>query len=612
MPRHLYARLILVVSLFLCVAFAGYGWYTGYQQTQIYTQTMRQSAHLLAQSLAQGAAPYLLVEDYAGLDSYLLQAAVLPDLVRLQVCDPAGTLYSDVKREPGQQPASLPEPGRVVPPGGAASREVVDGPELILWYPVKAGSRLGWLKADFSLAATREMRGAIWESSILLALLWIAVSAVMVILVLQGPVKAIQHLSGFARDLVRNRGAQVTVADDTVEIRQLEASINLASRELLLKEQELINERERLAVTLASIGDGVIAVDTNGCVVLMNRAAADLTGWSPAEAMGQPLTEVLQVVREEDGMPVALPVTEVMASGKLIELAPNSLLISRDGSRRSIADSGAPIIDGTGATIGAVLVFRDVTERQRQEAQIRQLNAELEQRVEERTAQLEVALRELESFSYSVSHDLRAPLRHITGFSAALEEEYCDLLDDPGKDYLHRIVRAASRMGILIDDMLQLSRLVRAPMHRIPLDLSDMAREILQELRGAAPERQVQTVVAEGMTASGDPVLARAVLENLLGNAWKYTGKRELAVIEVGEAEVEGKSAFYVRDNGAGFDMAYADKLFQVFQRLHRDDEFEGTGIGLASVRRIVQRHGGQVWGDGAVEQGATFYFTLG
>ena len=218
---------------------------------------------------------------------------------------------------------------------------------------------------------------------------------------------------------------------------------------------------------------------------------------------------------------------------------------------------------------------------------------------------------ELQSFSYSVSHDLRAPLRSIDGFSLALLEDYADKLDDSGKDYLQRVRAASQLMGRLIDDLLELSRVGRADMHRKRVDLSELAREIAAALQTAEPGRHGEFIIAPGMSVDGDASLLRAALTNLLGNAWKFTGKRDRPKIEFGARDEDGRRVYFVRDNGVGFDMTYADKLFVPFQRLHAKEEFPGTGIGLATIKRIITRHRGRVWAEGEVGSGATFYFTL-
>jgi len=242
---------------------------------------------------------------------------------------------------------------------------------------------------------------------------------------------------------------------------------------------------------------------------------------------------------------------------------------------------------------------------------IRRMNDELEQRVLERTAELEASNRELEAFCYSVAHDLSTPLRGINGFSNILLEEYSDRLDEDGKSYLVRMGSATVRMGQLINDLLELSRVTRRELHRERVDLSHLVHGIVDELREHEPDRQAEFIIAENLEDEGDPILIRLALENLLGNAWKYTSKEPTPKIEFGSRTCNGETVYFVRDNGIGFDMAYVHKLFIPFQRLHGIDEFGGTGVGLASVQRIISRHGGKIWAEGEPKKGATFYFTV-
>jgi light-regulated signal transduction histidine kinase (bacteriophytochrome) len=259
-----------------------------------------------------------------------------------------------------------------------------------------------------------------------------------------------------------------------------------------------------------------------------------------------------------------------------------------------------PLFDQAGRIIGTFGISRDITERKQAEGALQKAKLELE-----------AANQELEAFSYSVSHDLRAPLRSVDGYSRALLEDYAELLPLEGRKFLEHVRSSAHRMGDLIEDLLELSKVTRAHLNSVPVDLTRLAEDILAELQRTYPGRSVRWSVAPNLTARGDPRLLQVVLENLLNNAWKYTSKEEQAEIEFGATSANGQTTYFVRDNGAGFDMAYAHRLFGAFQRLHTTTEFPGTGIGLATVQRIIHRHGGRIWAESALGQGATFFFTL-
>jgi light-regulated signal transduction histidine kinase (bacteriophytochrome) len=271
----------------------------------------------------------------------------------------------------------------------------------------------------------------------------------------------------------------------------------------------------------------------------------------------------------------------------------------------------SPILDRAGKILGVSTVARDITERKWAEAELLRLNTELEARVVQRTAELEAANKELEAFSYSVSHDLRAPLRAVNGFAGIVLEDYAALLPPEGKHYLERVRDGGRRMGELIDDLLAFSRLGRQPLGFRGVDTKRLVQEVIGELNLPGTARPIETRVADLPACQGDPALLKQVWTNLLSNAVKYSRGRTPAVVEVGCERNGGELVFFVRDNGVGFDMRYADKLFGVFQRLHRAEEFEGTGVGLAIVKRVVHRHGGRVWAQAAPGRGATFYFTL-
>lgn len=285
---------------------------------------------------------------------------------------------------------------------------------------------------------------------------------------------------------------------------------------------------------------------------------------------------------------------------------------AKDGSFYWVDTTIVPFLDETGRPRQYVAIRADTTERKRVEEEIRELNAQLEQRVARRTVDLEAANRELEAFSYSVSHDLRSPLRTLNGFSQAVLEDYGSLLPAEGQRYLQTIRTAAQRMGDLIDDLLALSRLSRQPIKRQVIDNGALVRAVVEELRALEPGRVIGVEISNLAEAVGDFGLIRQVWMNLISNAFKYTGRNPMARVEISSKFHQGECVYCIRDNGTGFDMRYVGKLFGVFQRLHRVEEFPGTGVGLAIVQRIVHRHGGRVWAEGAVGEGATFSFTLG
>jgi PAS domain S-box-containing protein len=370
---------------------------------------------------------------------------------------------------------------------------------------------------------------------------------------------------------------------------------------------ETENKTRRLATVVRDSNDAITIQDFEGRITAWNHGAELMYGYSEEEALQINIGRLTPTDREEEQKDF----TRRLIAGEAITSL-ETQRVTQDGRILDIWMTVTKLVDDTGKPIGIASTERDITARRRAVEEVHKLNAELEQRVRERTVELEAANQELEAFSYSVSHDLRAPLRAMDGFSMALLEDCAGKLDETAQDHLRRIRAGSQRMAELIDDLLNLSQVTRTEMRRERVDLTVMAEEIGAELRRLQPDREVNLVVAPALTADADARMLRLVLNNLLENAWKFTSKRAQACIEVGARELDGQRVFFVRDNGAGFDMAYGGRLFGAFQRLHSTQEFEGTGIGLAIVQRIIHRHGGRVWAEGAVGQGATVYFTLG
>jgi PAS domain S-box-containing protein len=391
----------------------------------------------------------------------------------------------------------------------------------------------------------------------------------------------------------------------TAQLQETLARLNEALEKEQAARQEANESRLKAQQVLETAPDGIIIADEDGAITFANNQASEIFMYGRDEIITKTVEDLIPEIYRKTHVGhradyAARPRVRQMGVG--LELYG----LRKDGMEFPVEIALSPTWEKGNLRVTAVI--RDITERKRVENQVRELNADLKRR----TVELEAANKELEAFSYSVSHDLRAPLRAIDGFSNTLLKYYLDVLDERGQDYLKRVRAASQRMAQLIDDILGLSRATRAEMHRQRLDLSAMAGEILEGLQNSEPDRKAEITVEPGMVLEADNHLMRIAMDNLLRNAWKFTSKREMTRIEVGSLDQNGKRVYFIRDNGAGFDREYADKLFSPFQRLHSESEFPGTGIGLALVQRILRRHGGRIWAEAAVDQGATFYFTIG
>jgi PAS domain S-box-containing protein len=413
--------------------------------------------------------------------------------------------------------------------------------------------------------------------------------------------------------LIAKDGAERPIADSGAPIRNTAGDVtgvvlvfrDQSEKRRAEKEVAVAQERFRTFFDNAPIGKCMTAPD--GKLVRVNAAFVGMLGYSIEEMQ---TISFVSITHPED-LAESRECVRALLAGERDTWVMEKRYLAKDGHHVWTQVTTRLQRDEKQRPLHFLTHILDITERKVAEEKIRTLNKELDQRVVARTVELTAANKELEAFAYSVSHDLRAPLRGIDGFSKALSEDYQDKLDATAIDYINRVRAGTQRMGMLIDDLLKLSRMTRAEMHHQHLDLGELGRKIALELQHDDPDRRVDFEVSHGLTARGDRALLQAALENLLRNAWKFTGHREHARIELGVTEHAGERVYYVRDDGAGFDMAYVDKLFGPFQRLHDTTEFPGSGIGLAIVQRVILRHGGRIWAEGEVDKGATFYFTL-
>ncbi len=426
----------------------------------------------------------------------------------------------------------------------------------------------------------------------------------------------VRCMLGNALPLLEKSGRPLGAVGAFIDItahRQLEAALKKAQGDLERRVEErtaelkrALEERSQLALIVESSDDAIIGKTLDGIITSWNSGAQKLYGYTQEEVSGRPIS----ILAPPDGHDEVHRLLEKIRTREAIDHF-ETVRLRKNGERIYVSLTISPILDADGKLVGSATIGRDITENKRTEEEIRELNEKLEQRVEERTAELEAANKELESFSYSVSHDLKTPLRAIEGFSRMLMREHTEKLDAEGLRLLRVVCDNTKLMQQLIDDLLALARLGRQQLRKSTISLGEMARQVFERLKIQAPQRRLKLIVKEPSPAYADHSLLYQVMTNLLDNAIKYTQAKETAVIEVGGWAEGQETICYVKDNGIGFDERYGDKIFGPFQRLHEAAKYDGTGIGLAIVQRIIERHGGRVWAEGKLDHGATFYFTL-
>jgi len=599
--RRLYFQLVLLGALAVATAILLFTWKVGNDQLDYVLQANKAQAQILVKNTASAAGNFIVINDFGALEELLLQAATYPDVIALKVIDSKGSVFGSIRRNS----QGVAEP--------VYSLETIDLPslndEMVLvfenimeiWRPIEQGS-LGWVQLRFSLDSANRVQADIWKNGVFTAIFAFITSVLLLVFLLKKPMSAIGNATTFARGLYKNTGKVMPFEKSAFEIEQLEHALNYASNQIYTTNKNLTD------IKLALDAHAIVGItNKKGKLTYVNDKFCELSGYRRVELLGQGY-DILNSGLHDNAFYQEL--RDVISRGKIWHGEMRDA--RKDGSFYWVDTTIVPFIDKQGEPYQYVSIQTDITDRKEAEKQLREYQEQLEEKVEERTNNLKVANSELESFCYSVSHDLRAPLRSIDGFSQALLEDYADQLDEQACSYLDRVCASSHRMGELIDDLLKLSKVVRSDMTKSQVNLGQLASRVYQELTEREPERKVNFSCQQDCVVLGDERLLLAMFENLLGNAWKFTSRSDEPRVEFGVMHEQSRDVFFIRDNGAGFDEKYKHKMFEPFQRLHSTEDYEGTGIGLATVQRIVRRHGGEVWAESVLGSGATIFFTLG
>ncbi len=596
--------LAFVVGFFLLVsAFSVY--LVNSEKEHLYSDSSDATTGL-AQSLAVSSLSWVLANDVVGLQEVVQSFQNYPELRYAMVISPTGRVLAHSDATKVGQFVADPQSLALLkaPPGIQIVKD--DASIADVAVPVSVNGRpVGWARVALGREnIAGELREMIWSHAffVLSATLLALLAALLIANRLGSRIGALVKVAGAVQ--AGNLATRARIPPGEDEITALAGTFNQMLDALALNEERLRTASLYTRSLIEASLDPLVTISAEGKITDVNQATENVTGRNRTELIGTDFSDYFTAPDKAREGYQQVFLNEAVTNYPLV-------LRHRDGHITEVLYNASIYRDEAGDVLGVFAAARDVTERKHAEDQITELNRNLELRVVERTAQLEAANKELEAFSYSVSHDLRTPLRAIDGFSHILLEDYTDKLDDEGKRLLKVVRDNTSRMGQLIDDILKFSRSGRLEIASVEINMEELTRAVCEELRPTATGHEVQVEIEHLPPATGDRSMMRQVLVNLLSNAFKFTRFKEVARIKVGSSNEGNEVIYFVQDNGVGFDMQYVGKLFGVFQRLHGVNEFEGTGIGLAIVKRIVTRHGGRVWAQGKVNEGATIYFAL-
>ena len=588
-------RLIASVILIECVILSIVVWDNLTAVQNIHFQHLQQDTKELARQLSNTAANYMVQVDYAGLEEQFEKTMQQTALSYLLVFDTHERVVVKLGNAPETSSLSADSKPRIVDDKRYDRKEAIKIANLdlgIIWIGVSI--------TPVQLAINKSIK-----RNIIAAFIGILLTIAVTIIIFIGLTRRLTQLGNAAKEVGRGNYNVHVPTDNNDEIGTTAQAFNLMIDQVAAQQKRLMAQTQRNDLILKNTLDGFWIVNSNGRIVDVNDAYCKMLGYTRQELLNMKISDVEATEGE----------IEIQERTSLIQKIGHDRFETchrrKDGSLIELDASVSAIILNNETIL--VAFFRDITERNQVENELAQYRSQLEELVQQRTKELSQINTELESYSYSIAHDLRAPLRSIAGFTQAVLVDAEDKLSQNDRDNMLRAVNAAKRMARLIDDILHLSRVSRSSLKHNTTNLSDIAKRFIEQCEETQHQqgRKLIWKIEEDLKGTGDPHLIAIALQNLLGNAWKYTSKAPFARIEFGSKQINNETVYYVKDNGVGFDMKYADKLFGVFQRLHGTKEFDGTGIGLATVHRIIQRHGGRIWAEAKVDEGATFYFTL-